>query len=315
MPPWHLAPKPAKQPRDASAMRAPELCISQILAYADAFYQRVGRWPKRTDGRIPGALGDTWARINNALMAGCRGLPGGSSLALILKEERGVRHKGRLPPFTLRGILQWADAHHRRTDRWPTSDSGPIVGAPGETWMAVDRALCSGLRGLTAGSSLAQLLAEKRGVRNHLSLPRWTVRKILACADAFHARTGRWPLRTSGPIEGYPGESWMQINGALVDGLRGLPGGSSLSRLLARHRGVRNRKALPNLKIPQILCWADAHHRRTGAWPNHLSGPIPEAPGETWSAVETALRDGNRGLPGGSSVRRVLRLYGRISGR
>ena len=82
---------------------------------------------------------------------------------------------------------------------------------------------------------------------------------------------------------------------ALRKGLRGLPGGSSLSRLLAEHRGVRNKAEFPPLNAKRILAWADAHHSRTGGWPNAGSGPISEAPGETWNAVESALNQGLRG--------------------
>ena len=38
-----------------------------------------------------------------------------------------------------------------------------------------------------------------------------------------------------------------------------MPGGSSLPRLLAAHRGVRNRKQLPRLTERQIVRWARAH--------------------------------------------------------
>ena len=57
----------------------------------------------------------------------------------------------------------------------------------------------------------------------------------------------------------------------------------------------------------QILVWADAHHARTGRWPTAGSGPIAEAPGETWSAVNMALYCGYRGLTGGASLARLLR--------
>ena len=38
----------------------------------------------------------------------------------------------------------------------------------------------------------------------------------------------------------------------------GLDGGSSLPRLLAEYRGVRNHRDLSDLTIEQILAWADA---------------------------------------------------------
>jgi hypothetical protein len=75
---------------------------------------------------------------------------------------------------------------------------------------------------------------------------------------------------------------------------------------LARHRGARNRKALPPFSVEQIRAWVRAHARRTGRWPTRMSGPIPEAPGETWAGVQAALSSGRRGLPGGSSLFRVV---------
>ena len=54
-------------------------------------------------------------------------------------------------------------------------------------------------------------------------------------------------------------------------------------------RGKRNKKRLPPLTPVEILGWADAHHQRTGQWPNRDAGRIVEAPGETWKAVDSAL--------------------------
>jgi hypothetical protein len=59
--------------------------------------------------------------------------------------------------------------------------------------------------------------------------------QILAWADAFHARTGRWPSAASGPVREAPRLTWLAVNGALTKGLRGLRRGDSLARLLVRH--------------------------------------------------------------------------------
>jgi hypothetical protein len=67
----------------------------------------------------------------------------------------------------------------------------------------------------------------------------------------------------------------------------------------------------PPLTIAQILAWAEAHFRRTGAWPTTGSGPVRGARGEWWRAIDLALRRGHRGLPGGDSLGRLLhRLRG-----
>jgi DNA-binding CsgD family transcriptional regulator len=65
--------------------------------------------------------------------------------------------------------------------------------------------------------------------------------------------------------------------------------------------------AKPKLTVAQILAWADAHKARTGDWPQATSGPIAAASGQTWKAVETALVQGLRGLPGRDSLVRLLR--------
>src|SRR5207244_3117257 len=110
--------------------------------------------------------------------------------------------------------------------------------------------------------------------------PELSARQILDWADAYHARHGRWPNLHSGVIEDTPEETWIRVNAALEQGGRGLPGGSSLAKLLARHRGIRNQANIPRLTIAQILAWADAHYERAGQWPTHDSGPVESAAGE-----------------------------------
>jgi hypothetical protein len=122
---------------------------------------------------------------------------------------------------------------------WPKQNSGDVLGALGEKWMNLHAALRGGLRGLRGGSSLAQLLAERRGVRNVQALPRLTTTQIIHWAEVHHRKTGAWPKQTSGDVLGAPGEQWERIDKALNRGFRGLPGGSSLSKLLAEKRRAK----------------------------------------------------------------------------
>jgi hypothetical protein len=101
------------------------------------------------------------------------------------------------------------------------------------------------------------------------------------------------------------------IDNALRQGLRHLPGGSSLIRLLVRKRGVRNPAGLLDLSVEQILSWADAHFRQTGTRPKYDSGPILDAPGETWAGVYYALRYGGRNLRVGLSLAKLLNEHDR----
>jgi transcriptional regulator with XRE-family HTH domain len=115
-----------------------------------------------------------------------------------------------------------------------------------------------------------------------------TLEQILALADDFRARTGRWPQSTSGRIRGTGGTTWQAIDDALRYGERGLPDNSSLAQLLAEHHGYRNPARLSRLTEAQILQWADAHRQRNGKWPNYDSGPIAESLGENWVSVNAA---------------------------
>ena len=276
------------------------LKISEILTWARSYREWMGKWPTADSGAAGGKMWETWQGVDQALRHGTRGLPGDSSLAQLLAEEFGTRNIAGLPPLTAEKILDWADVHCRRTGKWPNKDSGIIPDTEGEKWMCVDAALHDGGRGLPSDLSLAKLLAEHRGVRNRKAIPPLTEEQILVWADVYLERTGAWPTKKSGPIPEAPGETWSAADAALQKGNRGMPGGSSLALLLADKRGVRNVWNRPNLTVEQILAWADAFHSQTGQWPGHLSGPIPEAPGETWAAVVNALKRASRGLPDGA---------------
>src|SRR5262249_14806377 len=155
--------------------------------------------------------------------------------------------------------------------------------------------LRGGGRGLPGGTTLAKLLAERRDARNVHTRGELTVDQILAWADAHHEATARWPTFHSGPGREAPGETWRKIHACLYGGLRGLPGGSSLARLLAEHRGARTPRRRPDLTVDQVLAWADAHRAATGRWPTESSGPVTGGPGEKWSAIRGALGRGQRG--------------------
>lgn len=282
-------------------MHRTELTIEQILQWADAYHERTGRWPTAKSGQVKETLDESWRGMENALRMGLRGLNRGQSLARLLAKHRGKRNRMALPPYTVLQILKWADAFYARTGNWPHRDDGLIPGTNGETWNAVELALTHGHRGMPGGSSLARVLAAERGVKNSMARPRLTVPKILSWADDHRRQTGTWPNEESGPI-GKEDETWRGVAQALRKGLRGLRR-LSLASLLQRHRGVPiKHHRLQPLTIQQILAWGDEHHARTGKWPLTKVGPIQGVAGETWGRIESALRRGTRGLPGGMSL-------------
>src|SRR5205807_1427453 len=152
-----------------------------------------------------------------------------------------------------------------------------------ETWAGIQDSLLAGRRGLAGGSSLAKLLAEHRGIRNHMDLPDLTIEQIVAWADDHKAATADWPNQKSGQVTGTD-ETWAGINAALNRGTRSLTGGSSLAKLLAEHRSVRNFMDLPLLTVEQILAWMDAHKAATGDWPRKDSDQVTGTD-ETWAGI------------------------------
>ena len=228
--------------------------------------------------------------LDKALWEGRRGLPGGTTLARVLAEHRQAPNIYTEPPLAAGQILAWAEAHRAATGRWPSSASGPVLHAQGERWGSINTALREGYRGLPGGQSLGRLIRGCGGQHAYRTRPELKVEQILAWADAHREATGEWPGEHSGPVRSAPGETWKPISGALLQGHRGLPGGSSLARLLAEHRGARNPSDLPPLTIQQVLAWADAHRETTGRWPSSLSGPVAEGSSETWVVVDKALR-------------------------
>ncbi len=217
--------------RRPKVLAKPPLTVAMVLAWADDFHDRIGRWPVRTSGRIVGGLGLTWSAIDGALWQGNRGFPKGGSLAKLLAEHRGYRHARNVPRLRVNDILRWADAHYERTGEYPGRHSGRVLEAPGESWNAVDRALARKTRGLRGGYTLADLLARRRGRRNKSKSPHLTVGQILRWADAWHELFGVWPTTGSGPV-GNTGETWRSIDKGLRNGTRGLRKGTSLYRLL-----------------------------------------------------------------------------------
>src|SRR5262249_43681058 len=76
-----------RRKRSRSLLRSP-LCVEGILAWADAWHARTGRWPSRESGPIPESAGNTWMAVNVALGKGHRATDGAVA-------DRGQRPRGR----------------------------------------------------------------------------------------------------------------------------------------------------------------------------------------------------------------------------
>ena len=271
--------------------------------------QNTGKWPQIKSGELLDSPGEVWANIHGALQQGGRKLPGGSSLPRFLKAHFELRNPADLNPLTEGWIHERARFHHQQTGEWPTRNSGTVLDAPGETWTGIDQALHKGRRQLKGGSSLARFLADHFGVRNIRNLPPLTEEWICERAKFHRERTGKWPKFQSGRVLDVPGETWANIHGALQQGGRKLPGGSSLAQLLEAHFEIRNHKNLPRLTEEWIRERVRVHHGRTGQWPRVDSGQLLDVPGETWANINANLSVGGRGLAGASSLAMILEQH------
>jgi hypothetical protein len=215
--------------------------------------------------------------------------------------------KGVQKPLTIEMILQWADLHHVRTGRWPTSRCGPILDQPDRTWEAVQTALVKGICGLRGGSSLRQLLRARRRIDDPRRVMSGISRaQVLAWVDSHRVRTSSWPTRDAGPVADCPSISWSTIDRRLRAGELGSPRGTTLSKWLREVRGVWD-GGKPRLTPHLVFKWATEHYDRFGRWPVTMSGPLVNHPEENWAAIDVAMRNARRGYPIRTSLSKLLR--------
>jgi len=300
------APKAQGEPTKRRRSDRPSLTVNLILSWADEHFALHGKWPQtKNNTAVTGHPGESWHALDMALRTGGRDLEAGTSLANLLQNHRGVLNTKNQPTLTIENILLWSDRHFELHGRYPEMRDEKIDMVPNETWSAVNRALRDGTRGLPGGSTLAQLLKVERNLRNGARLNNLRIETILEWADEHHARTGKWPAANSGVVQVSPGEHWYALNSALISGGRGLSPGTSLARVLQQYRGKAHPHDVPDHTIETITAWMRSHAERHGKYPSCISGPVEDAPGETWGAIQISLLMGSRGLPGGSSVAKL----------
>ena len=118
-------------------------------------------------------------------------------------------------------------------------------------------------------------------------------KQILAWADAHDRRHDRWPTRTSGVIPESGGDTWNAVDLALRKGSRGLAPGSSLTKLLHKHRSKVDPTQRPPLTTEWVLNMAKAYYYTHGKYPNRSSGQAIARFELTWLAIDAALRNGS----------------------
>lgn len=207
-----------------------------IADRAIEFFEENGQWPTERSGKVKNGYNkDTWAGYSSSLYNGTRGLPGGSSLPRLMAEMCKSPKRAFKEHITEDYIAEKAMSHYSMYGEWPNQYSGKVYdGIPGDSWSGYNSSLRSGNRGLSGGSSLAKLLDTRFGVFNRASRPDISNEFIIQKAVNFFESVGKWPTSVSGVVDdGFHGDTWGGYDQSLRLGLRGLPKGSSLSKILA----------------------------------------------------------------------------------
>ena len=281
---------------------------------ARTIFSEHGKFPTgRSQALIPGLFGQTWRSIDALSLKGGRGLAPGRTVSKILAPLRAELRKTAIkrqrplllkPALTEGALLAAAREHFRDYGDIPTRRSKePIPLLPGESWLAIDQAGFQGHRGLMKGRTLAVIFAPLRE-ELRIGIP-LSKEMIIAEARAIHALHGVLPTRRTTLPPPTLHTTWVAINVALERGLRGLPGGDSLSKLL---QPLRTELGLDKtLSEPAILAAARTFHHEHERLPSQLTtDPVPGMPHESWSKIHGAGQLGLRGLQKGRTLSKIL---------
>lgn len=129
---------------------------------------------------------------------------------------------------------------------------------------------------------------------------------VLDWARKFNEKYGRKPRKKDGIVEfakgEYQGITWNAINTASIRGHRGLPKGLSLADLMKMEFGIKNPKNTPTLTEAEIKELIKRFIELHGRKPQATDGQVESIEDITWENIDRRLRDGQCGLPGGSSL-------------
>lgn len=115
----------------------PDITLDQVLEWMQRYLDDKGKLPSQLSGDCVYSPGYTWLHIENYLVLGRHGLPGGLSISKLKDQYFGTRAE--------KTILEWADAHYSRNGRWPVK--GRVHERPGVNWKALNERFRLGCRG------------------------------------------------------------------------------------------------------------------------------------------------------------------------
>ena len=186
---------------------------------------------------------------------------------------------------------------HNRYPAVLSGDASKYIGIK-ITWSGIDKCLRDGFRGLPGGSSLSKLRQEHlTGIETGL-----TEDLIVKAMKDYFEDHANHPSDKSGDASKYIGFkiTWRAVDARLREGGRGLPRGSSLSKLRQEHLTGIETFLTEDLIVQAMKDYHEEHSKH----PSVKSGDASKCFGFkiTWASVNDCLRRGNRGLPGKSSL-------------
>ncbi len=235
-----------------AGLKEGELNLSENLIFDHAllYLQKHRRWPKQNSGDVETLKGERWgASLNNCLRKGRRGLPGGSSLPLLIKDK----------------VVEQAKKFEEGRGRLPTREDGPLPNHPTVTWEMIDDGFLGGKA--SAWTTLEKVLREASLKEGETAL---SEDLMFNHALLYLQKHGHWPKQRSGEVETLKGEKWRVWDGRLRNGLLGLPGGSSL----------------PLLIKDKVVEQAKKFEEGRGRLPTREDGPLPNYPNVTWAMAD-----------------------------
>jgi hypothetical protein len=145
---------------DVKEAAGTKFTVESILRHARLFKEKNGRFPKTSDGVIPGSGGVTWGGVNNLLRYDMVGLHRPSTLKDLLAEQDGLEKVARNvePVISLKHVREWVSAYVEASAEYPRATSGKVAGAR-VSWRQVSTWLSNNGRG-----GLVQFLYDEFGV-------------------------------------------------------------------------------------------------------------------------------------------------------
>ena len=251
-----------------------------------------GKWPRPNSGRIPGTGGVTWGAVGVALAKGRSGLPAGFTLAqLRAVKRRRAPSAGPAPIHRAKGLALGRCLPRTHRGRWPRRTSGTVA-APLKLASRSTTLSVSGSEDFLADHRCGDSWHGTAASAMKGTCRRWTSarscdgRTPIAGAAADGRATARVRLPThKARLVGDQPRPPLGASGAPGWIVAGPPAGGA-----ARSANIGSLPASAS---------ARSCAGRTLITPGRANGPFADrarfgSAGETWVAVENALRQGSR---------------------